>query len=43
MKKLTKSEIDTIVWELEQGKRGDNSTYDKKLDRIISKLRSEDA
>lgn len=36
--KLTDKEIEMITWELKQGVVGDNSSYDKRLERLISKM-----
>lgn len=37
--KLTDKEIALISWELEQGILGDGSPYDKRLTRLIQKLK----
>lgn len=39
MTKITRKEKEIILWELGQGKRGDGSAYDKKLDKIIMKIK----
>lgn len=36
--RLTDKEKEILFWELLQGKRGDDDSYDKKIDRIIEKL-----
>lgn len=36
---LTEKEIVLITWELEQGILGDDSPYDKRLQRLIAKLK----
>lgn len=36
--RLTQREKEILFWELNQGKRGDNDAYDKKIDKIIQKL-----
>lgn len=37
--KLTDKEISIITWELGQGILGDGSSYDKRLERLIQKLK----
>lgn len=37
--KLSEKELDLITWELEQGVIGDGSSYDKRLNRLIQKLK----
>lgn len=37
--KLSEKELDLITWELEQGILGDDSPYDKRLERLIQKLK----
>lgn len=37
--KLSEKELDLITWELEQGILGDGSPYDKRLERLIQKLK----
>lgn len=37
--KLNEKELDLITWELEQGILGDGSPYDKRLERLIQKLK----
>lgn len=36
---FTKKELELIEWELGQGKMGDNSAYDKRIDRLLAKIR----
>lgn len=36
---LTEKELEMITWELSQGVVGDGSSYDKRLERLIKKIK----